>query len=608
MSIWVAIVVGMELVEMRPAYTMSGSETLAALDALHIEAATRDTYRLELLARLDETGHAKDLGARDTIRLLSMRHRLDATAVRRDLKLARGLGRYEAVTAALPDPHAPAALAAQTIDASVATTADASSASADLGDSTTADPEAGSDNTPRLYLHPAQAEAIVRALEDVPKSAVAVEDLQVAEDQMVKAAQYLSPLDLRKLGRQVRDRLDPDGPEPAEDQAYRRETFWLHNADHGIKFGGFLANENAEALKTAIHALAKPHKTVTGELDPRPRDKRQADALTTLVALAADAGAESGNRNLAMTVTIDYTDLKTTLTAATDGFGELVYGDNLSASAVRRLACDASIIPIVLGSRSEPLDVGTEQRYVTRPIRRALMKRDKGCVVCGAPPVQCEAHHLIHWADGGPTALHNLVLLCKAHHIDLHKGHWNITIYNNTVEVTRPPWADPAPPTAAYARKTNRTPVSCTSSDSDGSSDRIRSTHSAAARSAQSRPVPVRALSWPMSQDIPWITPEEAAHLAPWQTPATHEQAEPQRMFNPRERSAAQAQTGTCGAPGCHPTTFVEATESCFDGGPALRRRTFRRYHSASPTALEVPPSTDALHPPATAPRATAPA
>ncbi|MFC5261489.1 DUF222 domain-containing protein [Kribbella qitaiheensis] len=556
----------MELVEMRPAYTMSGSEALSALDALHIEAATRGTYRLELLARLEETGYAKELGARDTTRLLSMRHRLDAGTVRRDLKLATNLAKYQAVTAALPDPHTPTIHAAPT-------------AAPDTND--LAHPDTGPDDT-RPHLHPAQAEAIVSALERVRKSAViAVEDLQVAEDQMVKAAEFLSPLDLGKLGRQVRDRLDTDGPEPAEDQAYRRESLWLHNADHGIKFGGFLANENAEALKTAIHALAKPHKTVTGELDPRSRDKRQADALTTLVTLAAGANdADSGHRSLAVTVTIDYADLKTRLTAegaggilvtdvedvgagsTGDGFGELVYGDNLSAGAVRRLACDAGIIPIVLGSRSEPLDVGSEQRFVTRPIRRALNRRDKGCVVCGAPPIQCEAHHLIHWADGGPTALTNMVLLCKAHHVDLHNGHWTITITSGTVHVTRPPWAEPtrgdphrspsphpsADRPAADGSTTNHPPPdrpTAGGSVADGSvtdrpaadrprpvpnpppdrtgptpgpiPDHLTSTRPPATRRDEPRPVPALGRAWPMDRDIPWITPEEAELLRPWE-------------------------------------------------------------------------------------------
>ncbi|HET6299396.1 MAG TPA: HNH endonuclease, partial [Kribbella sp.] len=71
----------------------------------------------------------------------------------------------------------------------------------------------------------------------------------------------------------------------------------------------------------------------------------------------------------------------------------------------------------------------------------------RGCVVCGAPPISCEAHHLVHWIDGGATKLCNLVLLCKAHHIALHAGRWTITLADGTVQVERPTWADPDPTT-----------------------------------------------------------------------------------------------------------------------------------------------------------------
>jgi hypothetical protein len=141
-----------------------------------------------------------------------------------------------------------------------------------------------------------------------------------------------------------------------------------------------------------------------------------------------------------ISVTINFNDLKSAVAGAT---GELMFGETLSAATIRRLACDAEILPIVLGSKSQPLDVGTSQRLVTRPMRRALNARDKGCVVCGAPPVQCEAHHLHHWINGGITAVSNLVLLCKRHHIDLHSGHWQIQIIDGVVEVNRPTWADP---------------------------------------------------------------------------------------------------------------------------------------------------------------------
>src|SRR5207247_1416911 len=265
--------------------------------------------------------------------------------------------------------------------------------------------------------------------------------------------------------------------EPDEHKAYARESLNLSTAEHGVKFTGFLANENAELFRTLIHTGARPHKTVTGDLDPRPRDKRQADALTAALTIAAaatdtafrptpatpaparpahtacadtgpattstytddgdgrpfDTGhgdttpAEGASADAAaaevrsgpatgggwvpgfgakanITVTIDLNDL----TAATaNATGQLVYGDNLSAAAIRRLACDATIIPLVLGSSSEPLDVGRSERLITPPMRRALNARDKGCVVCGAPPIHCDAHHLRSWLARGVTAIWN---------------------------------------------------------------------------------------------------------------------------------------------------------------------------------------------------------
>ena len=140
-------------------------------------------------------------------------------------------------------------------------------------------------------------------------------------------------------------------------------------------------------------------------------------------------------------MTIDLEDLKDAT-----GTGALVHGDFLSAAAVRRLACDAGIIPLVLGSNSEPLDVGTEQRFVTRAIRHALNARDKGCLACGAPPAICEAHHIIHWADGGPTSLDNLALFCKRDHTNIHHGRLAITLTNGHPAITRPTWSDPNPP------------------------------------------------------------------------------------------------------------------------------------------------------------------
>ena len=95
----------------------------------------------------------------------------------------------------------------------------------------------------------------------------------------------------------------------------------------------------------------------------------------------------------------------------------------VSATALRRLACDASIARVVLGPRSEPLDVGRRSAVVPPAIRRAVTVRDRGCRFpgCDRPQSWCDAHHVIHWADGGSTSVANLLLLCRRHHRLVHE-------------------------------------------------------------------------------------------------------------------------------------------------------------------------------------------
>jgi hypothetical protein len=84
----------------------------------------------------------------------------------------------------------------------------------------------------------------------------------------------------------------------------------------------------------------------------------------------------------------------------------------IDAESARRLVCDAKVIPVVLGSRSEPLDLGRASYPVSAALRRALVIRDGGCAFpgCGRPRQWCHSHHVRHWTDGGTTALDNLVL------------------------------------------------------------------------------------------------------------------------------------------------------------------------------------------------------
>ncbi|HET7691098.1 MAG TPA: DUF222 domain-containing protein [Nocardioidaceae bacterium] len=105
-------------------------------------------------------------------------------------------------------------------------------------------------------------------------------------------------------------------------------------------------------------------------------------------------------------------------------------GKPLSAAAIRRMACDAEIIPIVLGSESEVLDVGRTKRLVTPGQWTALVHRDRHCAFpgCRRQPIACDAHHVVSWVEGGPTSLDNLVLLCRKHHTMIHETPWKVRI------------------------------------------------------------------------------------------------------------------------------------------------------------------------------------
>ena len=98
--------------------------------------------------------------------------------------------------------------------------------------------------------------------------------------------------------------------------------------------------------------------------------------------------------------------------------GVLDTGQSITAGDLRRLACDAELIPVILGTAGEILDYGRSARLVPPALRRALAIRDRRCTFpgCDAPDARCEAHHLVPWWAGGTTCLENLILMCPHHH------------------------------------------------------------------------------------------------------------------------------------------------------------------------------------------------
>ena len=128
------------------------------------------------------------------------------------------------------------------------------------------------------------------------------------------------------------------------------------------------------------------------------------------------------------------------------GHGMLDTGLTLSPDTVWRIACQANIIPAVLGTTGQVLTLGRERRLFTGAIRRALILRDGGCAFpgCDRPPRWCDGHHILSWLLGGRTDLDNGVLLCGHHHRLIHHSEWEVRIAADGLPEFLPPsYMDP---------------------------------------------------------------------------------------------------------------------------------------------------------------------
>ena len=171
----------------------------------------------------------------------------------------------------------------------------------------------------------------------------------------------------------------------------------------------------------------------------RPGDRRPAgDRWESARAMPCPKVAVSGRALLAVTMDLGWLQAQV-------GHGTLDSGHPASPTEMRRLACDCAVVPMILGGRGEPLDVGRLAYTVPDGMRRVLHVRDRGCTFpgCTRRPKRCHAHHVIHWLDSGRTELGNLTLLCSYHHHLIHHDQWSITMVGGRPMYRRPPWMDP---------------------------------------------------------------------------------------------------------------------------------------------------------------------
>jgi hypothetical protein len=287
-----------------------------------------------------------------------------------------------------------------------------------------------------------QAAVIVRAVERLSREH---DDLPAdiharAEAHLLDLAGDFEAAVLDRLGKRLfevvcpeaADRVEGEALAKEEERAGRAASLSMRDNGDGTVSGRFkIPTLHAALLKKAVEALTSPRRLGEGRLDPRTGKKLPYEVLLgqgfmELVENHLDpAGLPcQGGSPFTLVITIGIDALMSGVGVAT-----LETGERISAGELRRLACRAGIIPLVLDGESVVLDMGREQRLFDRHQRIAMAQRYGGCaaVNCDRPPAWTEGHHKHPWHQGGRTDLANAIPLCPPHHhMADHPDSWNM--------------------------------------------------------------------------------------------------------------------------------------------------------------------------------------
>jgi hypothetical protein len=335
-------------------WSLSDDELLSCLDQVHAAEQALATTTLHLIREI----HRRDLPAKDgatgTAVWLRWRHRISIHTAKHTVELAQAMDRRPALDAAL---------------------------------------RGGEVNTE-------QAQVIATAVGELPAKA-GVEAIDKAEQMLIGFAADHEPSILRRFGARIMSHVDPDLAERAEKEALEREdakahegrAFTLTPTRQGrVRLTGWLDREAAAILNAALDPLCGPAASVG---DQRTPTQRRADALIEVcqLALHTEQLPDNGGDRAQVVVTVPFDVLRGQL-----GAGLLDTGELLTATQVRRMACDALLIPAVLGGDGQVLDLGMARRLFTGAVRRALVLRDGGCAFpgCDRPARWCQGQRSPH--------------------------------------------------------------------------------------------------------------------------------------------------------------------------------------------------------------------
>jgi hypothetical protein len=382
-----------EVADVQPTYLTTEQKRTALVELSRLEARVAE-LRLRILGVAGEVGD--ESGARDVAAWMSHATRADPRAARADGHLARALEAWPLLAAGMR----------------------------------------------RGEVSAAQARVVADVLDDLPDR-LGAQTIKDAEVTLVGYCADFRPRELRRLGRRLLDLVAPEIAD-AEDAARleaeerrARETASLRFRDLGdgrTRIWGLLPTTVARRLQHYLQACTSPRGPgavapgaapgaagATGDGERVPQHRAYAHAFGCLLeAIDPDGLPEHGGDATTVLVTVSLDQLRAELATAgvIAGDGE----ETISAREARRLACQATIVPAVLGGRGEVLDLGRGRRLFNRAQRRAIRLRDRGCRAegCTISAAWTEAHHLRPWSEGGPTDLANAISLCSRHHHLVH--------------------------------------------------------------------------------------------------------------------------------------------------------------------------------------------
>ncbi|MFE7228020.1 DUF222 domain-containing protein [Nocardioides sp. NPDC057577] len=364
-----------------PAYWRTGQkkDRLAQLEKIHAKQAA---LKLRVLAAAGDI--AAETGAKDVSGWLRTELLVDKGVARSQIKLAAGLAKYDLVAAGLAEG----------------------------------------------VVSQDKARVITKALDAVESDpAASAEDLILAEKLLVDYASQLTANELKIAGRRVLAEVDPARFEAAEAKALQREeehaqrrTFFSSrdNGDGTIDIHARVSHAVGMRLRTMLDSLAQPRKWSAQDKGRKaPYDRLLGQAFARVIeTYDVDQLPRHGGHATTVFITMSVDDLRKDLGTAALGFD----GEKITAAEARRMACNANLVPVVLGTDSEVLDLGRTARLAHPIQHRALRLRDQGCQAedCDAPAAWTEAHHLKPWSEGGKTDMANMVLLCPSDHRRIH--------------------------------------------------------------------------------------------------------------------------------------------------------------------------------------------